>query len=71
MWTDARKIFVNPKKRIVKFEFVTFGPMRGSGREVVQGESGREGAEAQERREGGGWDWISNWLCFALGETQN
>ena len=28
VWTDARKIFVNPKKRIVKFEFVTFGPMR-------------------------------------------
>ena len=35
--TDARKIFVNPKKRIVKFEFVTFGPMRGERREVVHG----------------------------------
>ena len=39
--TDARKIFVNPKKRIVKFEFVTFGPMRRERREVVHGVRGQ------------------------------
>ena len=33
--TDARKIFVNPKKRIVKFEFVTLCPMRGWSRELM------------------------------------
>ena len=33
--TDARKIFVNPKKRIVKFEFVTLCPMRGKSRELM------------------------------------
>ena len=45
MWRDARKIFVNPEKRIVKFDFVTFWPMGAEWREVVHGERGEGGWE--------------------------
>ena len=60
MGTDARKIFVNPKKRIVKFEFVTFGPMRGERREVVHGVRG------QRQRRGERGDGIGFQIGFAL-----